>query len=340
VIGFAALVAAAAACAPHEPASTAGAASGSGAAAPTALALPAEGVARELFTTEPFAARLPRAPADLVVLYGAEAHGSLETCGCPHRPRGSLARFAGYAAAAALAAPAPTLRVDAGYWLTDAVDYMGQPRRDLAAKDTWMMKGLSAAGYDALNVSAHDVAGLVSVPPDPSLPLVSANVSGPGVRRYVIVERGGRKVGITGITGPAPTMADLSAYTVTAPEAAAGTLAELVTKADVVVLLAWNANDAVRTLLRAVPGVDVVVDAGLYSDALPPVFAHDTVWTFAEYQLVRVGELRLGLDGGRVVRALDRHVDLDDRVPDDPALATIAHDARVALDALQKELYP
>ncbi len=323
-------------CAPHP----SGTAARSVPKPPTATALPERGVARELFTIEPFAQRLPRAPADLVVLYGAEQHGSLETCGCPHRPRGSLARYAGYAAAIERALPTPTVRVDAGYWLTDAVDYAGQPRLDAAAKDQWMMKGLAAVGYDALNVSAHDLAGLVAVPPDPTLPLVSANVSGPGVRRYVIVERGGRRIGITGITGPAATMADLSAYTVAPPAEAAGTLAELVTRADVVVLLSWNANEAVRTLVQAVPGIDVVVDAGLYSDALPPVQVHDAVWTFAEYQLARVGELRLGLDGGRITRALDRHIDMDAEVPDDPTVARITREARVAIDAVQRELYP
>lgn len=309
-------------------------------AAPTApLASKSGPVVRELWTDEPFARRLPTSAADLVLYYGGENHGSLETCGCPNRPRGSIARFAGYVAASQRAAPAPAVRLHTGYWLTDAVDYTGQPRADAELMDVWAMRGLAAAGFDALNVSAHDVAGLVRVPPDPTLPLVSANVSGPGVRRYVIVEREGVKVGITGITGPAATMADTSAYPIAPPASAAGVLAELVTRADVVVLLAWNANDAVRTLQDAVPGIDVVLDAGLYSDAMPPVFRRDAVWTFSVYQLVRAGELRLDLDAGRVVRALDRQVDLDDAVPVDARIARIAADARLELDRLQRELY-
>ena len=322
------------ACAPHTPAP--------GAATPkppTAVALPVGEVVRELWTTQPLVERLPRAPADLVIRYGAEGHGSLETCGCPHRPRGSLARFAGYAAAADSALPAPGIRVDAGFWLTDAVDYTGQPRADAAEMDRWMMKGVAAVGYDALNVSAHDLAGLVEVPPEPGLPLVSANVTGPGIAPYVVVNRGALRIGITGVTGPAASMADTSRYPVTPPERAVPVLQELAAKADVVVLLAWNANDAVRTLLRAVPAIDVVIDAGLYSDALPPVFTRGTVWTFAEYQLVRAGELRLGLDGGRVTGALDRHIDLDDAVPEDPAVAAITREARIAIDGVQKVMY-
>jgi 2',3'-cyclic-nucleotide 2'-phosphodiesterase (5'-nucleotidase family) len=321
---IAVLVGLATACAPHAPAD------------PTDRAPP---VAREVLTTEPFKQRLPAAPADLVVRYGAENHGSLETCGCPRRPRGSLARWAGYADAADAAAPSPSVRVHAGYWLDDAVDYAGQPRLDAEEMDRWAMRGLAAARFDALNVSEHDVTGLLRVPPDPTLPLVSATISGPGVRRWVMVERGGLKIGITGISGPAPTMADTSAYDIRPAADAVPVLAELVARADVVVLLAWSANDAVRSLLTAVPGIDVVIDAGLYVDALPPVLTRGALWTFTEYQLVRAGELRLTLDGGRVSRALDRHVDLDAAVPEEPAIAAITREARRALDGAQRERY-
>ncbi len=305
----------------------------------TATSLPESGVARELFTTEPFAARLPKSPADLVIFYGGESHGSLETCGCPHRPRGSLARFVSYAAAAEAAAPAPTIRVNAGYSLTDGVDYAGQPIADAAVKNNWMYRGLTAARFDALNVSAHDVAGFAASPPDGTLPFVSANVSGPGLARWVIVERGGRTIGITGITGEAPSMADTSAWPIAPASSATATLAELVTRAEIVVLLAWNANSEARTLVKSVPGIDVVIDAGLHSDALPPVLQRGTVWTFSEYQLVRAGELRLALDGGTIRAALDRHIDLDDVVRDEPTVGAIAKEARVDIDRVQRDVF-
>ena len=313
----------------------------SGCAPRAALAPPANepALAYEVRTTEPFPQRLPRTTADLVIVYGGENHGSLETCGCPHRPRGSLARFVGYATAAARSAPAPSLRVNTGYWLTDAVDYAGVPRRDAEVMDIWAMRGMAAAGFDAMNVTAHDVAGLVRVPPDPSLPLVSANVSGPGIARYVIVERRGRTIGITGITGPGATMADTSAYPIAPAESATAVLAELVSRVDVVVLMGWQANEALRFLQKAVPGIDVILDSGLYADALPPVFQLGAAWAFSEYQMVRAGELRLRLDGGRVLGGVDRHVDLDAAVPDDPVIAAIARDARLDLDRVQKELY-
>jgi 2',3'-cyclic-nucleotide 2'-phosphodiesterase (5'-nucleotidase family) len=307
--------------------------------APAGPPIAEEAVTHEVLTVQPFRQRLPRTPADLVIRYGAENHGSLETCGCPHRPRGALARWAGYADAADAAAPSPSVRVHAGYWLADAMDYAGQPRLDAEEMDRWAMLGLSAASFDALNVSAHDVAGLVRVPPNPTLPLVSANISGPGVHRWVVVERGGRRIGITGVSGDAPTMADTSAYPMVPAARAAPVLKELAAQVDVLVLLAWNANDAVRSLLKAVPEVDVVIDAGLYSEGLPPVFSRGTLWAFAEYQLVRAGELRLSLREGRVVGAIDRHVDLDDAVPERADIAGIQRQARVAIDAVQRAQY-
>lgn len=312
------------------------------ACAPRPAPLPpieASAVRYEVWTTQPFRQRLPSTPADLVIRYGAENHGSLETCGCPRRPRGALASWVGYANAADGAAPAPSVRVHAGYWLADAVDYAGQPRPDAAEMDRWAMVGMGAAGFDALNVTAHDVAGLVAVPPNPALPLVSAHIEGPGVQRWVVVERGGQRVGITGISGPAPSMADTSAYTMHPVSSAAPVFEELAGKVDVLVLLAWNANDEVRKLIKRVPLIDVVIDAGLYTDALPAVLSGSTLWAFAEYQLVRAGELRLDLNAGRVVGAHDRHIDLDEAVPQARELARIQREARAAIDAWQAEAY-
>ena len=306
-------------------------------AAPAAAA--PSGLTRELWTDQPFAQRLPRTAADLVVHYGGENHGSLEPCGCPKRPRGALAAFVGYAEAAVRAAPSPSVRVHAGYWLEDAVDYAGVPRPHVEVQDLWAMRGLAAANFDALNVTDHDVAGLVRVPADPTLPLVSAHITGPGVRRFVVVERGGLRVGITGVSGEAPSMADTSAFPRAPIDAAIPVLAELVTRTDVVILLAWKANDAVRELVDAVPGVDVVIDAGLYADAQRPVLRHDTAWTFSTWQLVRAGELRLHLDGGRVLGGVDRQVDLDDAVPVDATVARIAAEARREIDRAQRALY-
>ena len=88
-----------------------------------------------------------------------------------------------------------------------------------------------------------------------------------------------------------------------------------------------------------VEACDVVIDAGLYTDAMPAVLSGSTLWAFAEYQLVRAGELRLDLEAGRVVGAHDRHIDLDEAVPQAKELARIQREARAAIDAWQAEAY-
>ena len=279
------------------------------------------------------------APADLVIFHTAEQRGSLDTCGCPRRPRGSLGRFAGWIDAARAAAPAPDVVVNAGYWLVDAVDYAGQTRPDAAEMNAWMAQGLDLAGFDAINVSGHDLLGLPGLPSTASLPLVSAHVAGPGIARWVIVERGGARVGITGVTAPVETLGALGEYTVAPLDQAGPVLRELAAQVDILVLLAWNVDADSPTLLKQAPGIDIVVQAGLYTEAPPGRFAQDAAWTASVFQGVQAGELRIDLDGGRVIGALDRRVDLDDVVPARRDMDLLMVEAKRAIDVVQRTAY-
>jgi 2',3'-cyclic-nucleotide 2'-phosphodiesterase (5'-nucleotidase family) len=165
------------------------------------------------------------------------------------------------------------------------------------------------------------------------LPLVSANVSGPGIARWRIVERGGLRVGITGIAAAEPTLAQTAGYTVAAPETALATVRELAAQADVVVLLAWHAPEAAKAIATAVPEVDVVVDGNRHRDHSEPFLVGNAVWAWSFLEAQRLGELRLDLEGGRVVGALDRKIDLDPSVAEDKAIAELAKQAAAAVDA-------
>ncbi len=292
-------------------------------------------------------ARLSTAPADLVIIYAAEHKGSVETCGCPRRPRGSLARLEAYADAATQ--NIASVRVHGGYWLEDAIGLDGALRPDVAVMNRWMVDGLAAGEWDALNVTYHDLAGIASsagvlaMGPDPgtlaALPVVSANVTGPNIRRYVIVTRNGVRIGITGITAPGITMSDAPGYAVAPPASAEGVLEELAAQSDVVILLQYAASDAARALVRRVPAIDVVIDTETHRESMDPVRMRSTIWTFANYETMRVGELRVQLDRGQIQVAHDRKIDLDPEVPDDPALLALQRRARTAIDAAQKQIY-
>ena len=283
--------------------------------------------------------RLSHAPASLVLFHIAEQRGSLDTCGCPRRPRGSLGRFAGWIDASQAAAPAPAIVVNTGYWLVDSVDYAGQVRPDAAEMNGWMARGLELTGFDAVNVSGHDALGLAALSADHHLPLVSANVSGPGIARWVTVDRGGIKVGITGVTSVVATMGPEGENRVAPVASAAAVLRDLVSQVDVVVLLAWNIDEELPSLLREAPGVDVVVGAGLYTEGPPGHTAYGSAWTSSVFQGVQAGELRMTVRDGKVLGALDRRIDLDDAIAPRPAVDALMGEAKRAIDAVQKAAY-
>lgn len=279
--------------------------------------------------------RVSAAPADLVVYYAGEQKGSMDECGCTSRPRGGFARLVSYVGASRAASPAASLLLNPGQWLDDPGGFDGLLRPEAVASDRWMARGAAAVAWDALNVAPPDVAGFSVLPADAlrGLPLVSASITGPGIARWRVIERGGVKVGITGIAAADPTLAQAQGYRVGRPEDAVETVRALAAEADVVVLLAWHAPEAAKAIAKAVPEVDVVIDANRHTAQEEPFLVGDAVWVFSMHEGQRVGELRLGLDGGRVTSAFDRQIDMDPQVPDDRALADLQRQARAAIEA-------
>lgn len=307
----------------------------------------------ELVMDGSLAQRLARPDeAEVVILYGGEEKGSLETCGCPTRPRGSVARQAAYEAALRAAEPqTPVLQVNGGYWLEDAMSLDGEPRLDVPVLNRWMLAGLQQLEVDALNLGYNDMAGLASLG-GPSalegegLAIVSANVRAPGVQPYRLVQAGELTVAITGITTPGVTFLPTPGFAVSEPvvagEAALRELEEA-GEADLVVLLSYGAPEAAAKLART-GLVDVVVDTNLYRERYAPFREGEAVWVRSHYQTMRQGELRLQVERqpegrARVVGALDRKVDLDEGVPDDPAVVSIRDVAREEIAAVQRELF-
>ena len=290
----------------------------------------------------PSRVRPPDPAVSLRLFYGGEEKGSLEPCGCPNRPRGGVARAAALIAAARQADPAlPTFVVNGGYWLEDAMSLDGQPRADVPLLNRWMVRGMASLGPDALNAAYNDMAGLTSLggPPPEGLPLVSANVSGAGIEPVRWVQAGALKVAITGITAPGVTFLPTPGFVVREPVAAAGPLLEaLDAEADLVVLLAYGDPEAASKLARK-GHVDVVIDTNLHREAASPFRVGDAVWVYSHFETMRLGELRLEVAEGRVVRALDRKIDLDPTVPEEPALSAIAATARAEISLAQKTLF-
>lgn len=280
--------------------------------------------------------RLSSEAADLVVIYGGEQKGSMDTCGCPRRPRGSLPRLGAYVEAIERS-DVPMVLVNPGYWLEDAQGFDGAQRADIAAMDRWMIQGMKALPWSGINLAPQDLAALVAVQEEAKgLPLLSANAQ--GAPPYQIIEVGGYKVGITGIAGPVPTLTD-PLYKLQDPAGAGPVIEELSQKADVVILLSYQASDAAKRLAERYPSIDVVVDAAGHRDYFQPVVVGHAVWVYSHYQTMRLGELRLRLQEGAVIGALDRQIDLDSMMPEQPKLATMLRQAKTEIDALQQQLF-
>ncbi len=266
--------------------------------------------------------------ADLVLFYGGEIGGSLGTCGCPDRPRGSLARMATYLQASREAHPGQRdLVLMGGDWLMNPTSPNGSPSAQAPVANGYVALAFNTMGVDAANVGYGDLAGVLALSPRPEW-VVSTNTQGlPSTR---VVERDGVRVGILAITRfgvqPLPGHSIADPYT---PAAAA--LQELSQSTDVLVLMSYGAAEVAAQLARDFPELDVVIDADMHRGFFEPDTIGDAIWVRSHYQTMRLGELRLDLSGEKAALIVDRKIDLDPLLPDDPAIGALATEAAEAV---------
>lgn len=272
--------------------------------------------------------------ADLVLFYGGEIGGSLGTCGCADRPRGSVARAGAYIEASRLAHPGQRdLVLMGGDWLMNPTLPDGAAAPHAAVANRYVAQAFDALGVDAANVGHGDLAGVLALDSLPSWAL-STNTQGLPSRQVVTVD--GVRVGIIGITRfgvravPGHPIDD--AY---APAAAA--IRALAQDSEVQILMAYGASEVAAELARSVPELDVVIDANQHRGFFEPQTVGEAIWVRSHDQTMRLGELRLSLDEGEVGLIVDRKIDLDPELPDAPGLAALALEAeRAVAEALEE----
>jgi 5'-nucleotidase len=273
----------------------------------------------------------------LALYYGGEHGGSMDTCGCPQVPRGSLARAATYLHASQRMNPTvPSVVVHAGGWLSDTIGDSVGISDDALVANNWMIDGLAAGGWEVFNVGSKDLPHLAAHGfPEGA---VSANlrpIDTEGPPTHIVLERGGLRVAVTGVSAPVRSLLAPEGFEALDP---LQSLSELVARieADVVVVLAYQLPELAQEIAR-IEGVDVVVEAAEYRARYEPYAEGDTVWVRSRFQTERLGGLRLWFDDdGRLLAARDRVIDLDPAVRSEPTLARMARKARVDRDhALQ-----
>ena len=293
-----------------------------------------EGLEAELVSQGEIPARLADSDeANVVLLYTGEQRGDVAPCGCADSPRGGLPRTAAYMDAV------PTgMRIFGASWLDDGTTLDGQPMADAAVKNRHMVDSLHALGVDVAHIGLTDAIALSRMSGTPDLPMVSANIQGPGVAPYVIVEHNGLRVGFTGVTAPGHIAISTPGYVRTDPLDAGPVIDELAALSDLIVLLNDGATDASKKLIRQ-GHIDVVIETAKYRAFEVPFRQGRAIWVRSHDQGQRLGELRLQVEDDRVVAVTDRKIDLDMSMSDGPALKRISEQAEAELKALDRALF-
>lgn len=268
--------------------------------------------------------------SDWVLFYTGEQNGDLAPCGCATRPRGGLPRTA-----ATINASGPALFANLGGWLDGGQGLDGQPMPEAVLKNQWMAKALEHMNPAAVHVGFDDLLGLPSIDAKASpLPLVSANLHGPGIERVVYATHRGLRFAFTGVSHQGSKIVRTPGYERRDPwREAKAVIDALPSDVDRVIVFSHGANDAAKRLARS-GRVDVIIDTQDHRSFDAPLRIGRAIWVRSHAQGLRLGELRVSESS-----TLDRKIDMDDRVPDDPEQKAFADQSAAEIKALRKRLF-
>jgi 2',3'-cyclic-nucleotide 2'-phosphodiesterase (5'-nucleotidase family) len=238
------------------------------------------------------------------------------------------------------------IAVDGGSFLT--------PRehvRELV--DNTNLSAMVTMGYAAATIGEYDLrmgAGyLLARAAETGLPLVSANVydattGAPLVQPYMIVERGGVRIGITGVMADDLAVklvkgVDASGVTVgDAAEALTKLLPEIRKKADFVLLLSHLGLDQSKELVASVPGIDFLVVGSQSNYAAKFFDVGTTLFLQPGYKGQYMSVCRLRFDANGVYQGYEGEtIALDDKAPADASMALVLKEHKAAVERIGKE---
>jgi len=196
-----------------------------------------------------------------------------------------------------------------------------------------IVAAMDAMGYDAMAVGSLDLLKgldvLLARAKEASFPILSCNLvsaeSGePLLQPYAILERGGIRYGILGVSEPDlfPAPALGAGAKVLDPVASVREyLPEVRDQSDVVILLSHLGLEEDQTLAQAVPGIDIVVGGRSRKLMADPVKIGNTLIVQAGYNGEWLGRLDVDFDAqGQVVGSSEQFITLDPTFEDDAQL--------------------
>lgn len=297
------------------------------------------------------------------LFYSSTVHGNLEVCGCPIHPLGGVARRAGYIRAFRERSPdAAILQVDAGYIFSDEAGESGSElRADARLMNDWIVRASDAMGLDIVNLSYRDIpyaasflgagAGLGPLKSQ----VISSNIRATGGDRvspapYAIrIVTGKRlpgpvRIAFIGVSDlPPDEMKDrvsAAGFAVADPlESVRAALDEVRDRADINIVVGFLSLPMVNRLARLNEDIDVIInsdESGLVPD---PRQVNNALIVFAARETKHLGELRFYADKEGVIdRFTARYIELDEVIPDEPAMASLTAQARREIDEVQNRL--
>jgi 5'-nucleotidase / UDP-sugar diphosphatase len=279
-----------------------------------------------------------------VVLSTASINGETISCGCQKKELGGIARRAAFIKAQRAKAPA-TILVDAG-------DFGSAVKIEPWMRTEFQMDMMAKLAYDALTPGPNEmVMGLDKLVAlyarAPGIKVVSANIVNKKTQQpiwadFAIVERGGVKFGITGVTDRAFYDFNASRGMVKSDdfdfkdpkESLRRVLPQLRQQADVVVVLVHTGSDDAKRMLDGLTGIDVAIVGHIPVYKFLPEVADNTLLVQTGNRGQYMGHVEFTLDGNKIVAHEGETQALGDTVPVDPEFNTLVQAFNKKYDAL------
>lgn len=276
-------------------------------------------------------AHSPRPLAGLTLYWTCDAHGRLEPCGCFSGQHGGLTRISTLLQSGDLE---PGLLADAGSALAGSADYQLIQYR-------YLQQAFAEMGYAALNMgeseaqlSAAQLRQLRDAAPARSV-MISANLidsstGQPIFAPYRIVQWRGYRVAFIGAVGDVPEETLGAGVSVEPAKSALGKLLpELKKQADVIVLLAYADEAAMRALADEFYEIDVILGGKVKepSQSLTRQNRSVVLWTTNETKAL--GMLATEIGGSKRLAARDFNIYfIQETIAQDPKLTQLAQNYR------------
>jgi hypothetical protein len=269
--------------------------------------------------------------ADLSVIATAETHAMLNGCDCPRDPGGGLA--ARSAVIAPLRRERPLLLIDGGGFAGGGMyDQYTEGRSRDSLRTLATVRAMGAMGYAAAigdDELQFDTRWLTDAAAKAGLALVSANVrftDGSTVGRPFVVETvAGKRFGITGVTTQDRLLSLDPDVTVDDPIASLKTIwPELCKASDYQVILSHLGEDDTRSLARAFPEVDILVNGHRKSSDNPAWQEGPAIFMSFGYQGKRLAYAHVtSRTGGALAASQTAWIDVPQGTAEDSSIVRV-----------------